>query len=520
MTGPKVDWIDQAATHWLAIENVNVIKVSWAAGNRYLYEKAASGTPIVAREITILLHHLAGMNGIEFTQPEFAGRIQIVGHSLGAHIAAFVGQDLGGTIGRITGLDPAGVFFDKQPREQRLDPTDARLVDVIHTNGGKLHYANLAASSVPAVMDWVMSKVPGLNRLHSKIKDTMGEGYNREADTSWFGIDQQVGHVDYYANDGRVQPECESYLHICDHGRSSQIYNDILEHERQFLAQFGPEQRKQNRILTFEAPDYDSFFVGASLASNCGPILDVSPQHRRNLRESVRKCSLPMDFISPVDELIQEFSLKYGLKSLGSSTGGGQLSDAKYYFSTRGQHPLVGNHFILKVNTRAMSNWNPKCHIKAELILPNDISTRIELLKDPTKAAGIGGTISALFTAPTSWPLSNSGSTTNSTGGPSEPRVVDWREEAHKFLPKKIKFTVSSVGVTDSTIKAVARNIWNRFSVAKADKSLCNLDVESVEIVPLIGSEQSFAGRYDNRWRERLSASQELELRLDSVQIE
>ena len=33
------------------------------------------------------------------------------------------------------GLDPAGPYFDNTDPSVRLDPTDARFVDVIHTDG-------------------------------------------------------------------------------------------------------------------------------------------------------------------------------------------------------------------------------------------------------------------------------------------------------------------------------------------------------------------------------------------------
>lgn len=36
------------------------------------------------------------------------------------------------------GLDPAGPMFHRTPAEVRLDPSDARFVDVIHTNIGRL----------------------------------------------------------------------------------------------------------------------------------------------------------------------------------------------------------------------------------------------------------------------------------------------------------------------------------------------------------------------------------------------
>lgn len=163
LTGDETEWVESNRFHWLSIENVNIIEVSWSSGNHGIYSKAVANTPIVARQITLLLHYLAQLNGIDLYS-EFASTIYLVGHSLGAHISAFVGQDLLGRIGRITGLDPAGPSFCSLDKNQRLDSTDAKYVDVIHTNSGDL------TTSLS------------------------------------FGLACTVGHVDYYANDGSHQP--------------------------------------------------------------------------------------------------------------------------------------------------------------------------------------------------------------------------------------------------------------------------------------------------------------------------
>ena len=63
----------------------------------------------------------------------------MVGHSMGAHLASYIGstlKDLGlGKLGRITGLDPAGPHFENADPRVRLDPEDALFVDAIHTDG-------------------------------------------------------------------------------------------------------------------------------------------------------------------------------------------------------------------------------------------------------------------------------------------------------------------------------------------------------------------------------------------------
>ena len=59
------------------------------------------------------------------------------------------------------GLEPASYCFQKVDAQNRLDKSDARYVDIIHT------------------------------------------------DTTTFGLDESIGHVDYYPNGGTMQPGCE-----------------------------------------------------------------------------------------------------------------------------------------------------------------------------------------------------------------------------------------------------------------------------------------------------------------------
>ena len=59
----------------------------------------------------------------------------MIGHSLGAHVIGAVGQGLKGNLHRLTGLDPAEVYYEAFPRRPRLSRDDAKFVDVIHTAG-------------------------------------------------------------------------------------------------------------------------------------------------------------------------------------------------------------------------------------------------------------------------------------------------------------------------------------------------------------------------------------------------
>ena len=61
--------------------------------------------------------------------------IHIIGHSLGAHAAGYAGSKISPRVSRITGLDPAGPYFEFPDPHVRLDRHDAHFVDVIHTDG-------------------------------------------------------------------------------------------------------------------------------------------------------------------------------------------------------------------------------------------------------------------------------------------------------------------------------------------------------------------------------------------------
>lgn len=88
-------------------------------------------------------------------------QLHLIGHSLGAHVAGVVGERLAaGRVPRITGLDPARPMINLIKTDGRLSPDDADLVDVIHTSAGSL------------------------------------------------GIQNTVGHVDFYPNGGKAQPGC------------------------------------------------------------------------------------------------------------------------------------------------------------------------------------------------------------------------------------------------------------------------------------------------------------------------
>lgn len=120
--------------------NINLITVDWEdmAGNYYYFESARR-TMDVGKSVAELLDFMHSNMSLSLD------RVHLVGHSLGAHTAGYAGANVkSGRIRRITGLDPAGPSFYLKGPENRLDPTDAEFVDVIHTAVGSAgHYKNL-----------------------------------------------------------------------------------------------------------------------------------------------------------------------------------------------------------------------------------------------------------------------------------------------------------------------------------------------------------------------------------------
>ena len=121
---------------WVEFVNTNICGVDWGRLAQTDYFTAAiENTKKTAYVVTLFIKGLitAGMSPTNIT---------IAGHSLGAHIAGFIGKNLNSnslTIARIYGLDPAGPLFTLPFLNfptHRLSYDDARYVQVIHTASG------------------------------------------------------------------------------------------------------------------------------------------------------------------------------------------------------------------------------------------------------------------------------------------------------------------------------------------------------------------------------------------------
>lgn len=191
MSGIFEPWMKKLVSAVMQREQeANVVVVDWTPMAQQLYPDAVNYTDSVGLDIAAMLNWLQD----ELELP--LQNVHLIGYSLGAHVAGFAGTYVTGTIGRITGLDPAGPMFEGVVEERRLSPDDADFVDVLHT-------------------------------------------YTREALGVSIGIKQPVGDVDIYPNGGEVQPGCAlsdviamsaSFMQMmkCEHERAVHLFVDSL----------------------------------------------------------------------------------------------------------------------------------------------------------------------------------------------------------------------------------------------------------------------------------------------------
>ncbi|KAL6958655.1 triacylglycerol lipase [Sarracenia purpurea var. burkii] len=156
---PLASWVKEMRREFLKHADWNVIVVDWAGGSLPLYTQATANTRLVGLEVAYFINYLKDNHGLNPKD------VHIIGHSLGAHTAGYAGERID-KLGRITGLDPAEPYFQGMPEQVRLDPNDADLVDVIHTDGSSIFLLG-------------------------------------------YGMSEPAGHVDFYPNNGKEQPGCD-----------------------------------------------------------------------------------------------------------------------------------------------------------------------------------------------------------------------------------------------------------------------------------------------------------------------
>lgn len=124
-------WIGRLVTKTLTFEDVNVCLVDWSPMSQQVYTVAASQVVRTGKQLAKYMQKLIAAGSMSLD------RMTVIGHSFGAHIAGVAGYYLDGLLDAIIGLDPAGKLVTRPfllPSDRRLDPSDAKFVQVIHTD--------------------------------------------------------------------------------------------------------------------------------------------------------------------------------------------------------------------------------------------------------------------------------------------------------------------------------------------------------------------------------------------------
>ncbi|KAG6446400.1 pancreatic lipase-related protein 2 [Manduca sexta] len=219
-------WIQNMAEALLNIEGneaATVVIVDWRGGSQPPYGQAVANIRLVGAMTAHLIHNIYDILALPHID-----NFHFVGHSLGAHLGGYCGHELQKRynlkLGRITGLDPAAPYFSKTVTLVRLDRSDAKFVDVIHSNAMPLYF-------------------------------------------SGFGISEPIGHVDFYPNGGSTQPGCKKSDSLYEGASYQQVVRYVgCNHERSheyFLESIAPSCP----FMAIHCESYEAFLAGK--CTNC-----------------------------------------------------------------------------------------------------------------------------------------------------------------------------------------------------------------------------------------------------------
>ncbi|XP_045482833.1 phospholipase A1-like [Harmonia axyridis] len=133
MSGRNYTWYQKLTESLLdKYEESLVAQVSWESLAAEFYLTSSRYTEDIGRRIAEMIYTL------EVQYKVSSSRFVLIGHSLGAQICGWAGrtyaQITGKKIERIIALDPAQPFFRKTAESKKLNPNDANVVFVVHTD--------------------------------------------------------------------------------------------------------------------------------------------------------------------------------------------------------------------------------------------------------------------------------------------------------------------------------------------------------------------------------------------------
>lgn len=165
------------------VGDFNCITVDWTAGgNTANYIAARNRVGETGELVARLVRRLIEEFGADPRE------VSAIGHSLGAHVAGFIGKNIP-DMGTVVALDAALPLFSIDSPHARVAVTDAHYVESYHTNAGLL------------------------------------------------GFDLPLGHSNFYPNFGRRQPGCGvDPSGFCAHARAHEFLAESIVSEVGFVA--------------------------------------------------------------------------------------------------------------------------------------------------------------------------------------------------------------------------------------------------------------------------------------------
>jgi pancreatic triacylglycerol lipase len=308
----------------LTYGDFNVFIVRWGGGSAFPYAQATANTRLVGLEVAYMLKTLVSSFGAKMSD------MHLIGHSLGSHVAGYAGKNVT-ALGRITGLDPAGPYFEWMPAFVRLDSADAQFVDAIHTNGE------------PTIL------------------------------LGGFGMVQPIGHLDFYPNGGQNQPGCSlsslSIINIttltnlggCSHMRAISLFNDSLVSTCQSVA--------------YECSSFSAFQLGqcASCGSsnlNCSQFGMAASSYPTRSRTNVR---LYFDTASTITYCEYHYQITISLaKPSGASSW---VNGALYVSMTGSSGSIVKKQLTVSSNGDAITLGQNQTYLDVESLNLGTISS-------------------------------------------------------------------------------------------------------------------------------------------------
>jgi pancreatic triacylglycerol lipase len=107
--------------------------VDWETGAstaNYITARNRAGT--IGAITAVFINFLEAQTGVDLNT------INVIGYSLGGHVAGFVGKNTQGRLNTIIASDPAAPLFNMDSPDDRLADTDAQYVETIITAGGTM----------------------------------------------------------------------------------------------------------------------------------------------------------------------------------------------------------------------------------------------------------------------------------------------------------------------------------------------------------------------------------------------